>query len=91
MEPNNDNGLNSQLKILPKEKWLYTPIWSAISNLNKINNKEGVFKNALVIIRKDQLNSFDFTFLAKDIHFIVLDTNELQIENIGNSKQLFLI
>ena len=89
LETNNDNVLNTQLKILPKEKWLYTPVWSAISNLNKLSNNKALFKNALVFIRKDQLNSFDFSSLARDIHFIVLDTNELQLEDIGKSNQLF--
>ena len=89
LEPNKENDLNGQLKILPKEKWLSTPIWSAIKNLNKTSNKEKVFENVLVFIRKDQLNSFDFTFLAKDIHFVVLDTKELLIEKNDNSKLLF--
>ena len=89
LEPNKENDLNAQLKILPKEKWFYTPIWSAITNLNKTSNKERVFKNALVFIRKDQLKTFDFTLLAKDIHFIVLDTKEIQTEKNGNSTLLF--
>ena len=89
LEPSKGNDLNGQLKILPKEKWLSTPIWTPVSNLNRTSTKEGVYKKALVFIRKDQLNTFDFTFLAKEIHFIVLYTKKPETEDVGNSKFLF--
>jgi amino acid adenylation domain-containing protein len=90
LEKGDDNALNNQLKILPKEKWLYTPVWSTIANLNKLSDFKPPYKKALVFIRKDQLNSFDFTCLALDNDFIILDTNEMPFEDIGNPNRLFL-
>ena len=89
IESTKGNDLVGSLKMLPKKKWLSTPIWSAITNLNNTCDKVGLLKNALVFIRADQLNSIDFKFFAEDIHYIVLDAKNSQTEKNGKSKLLF--
>ncbi len=65
-------GSNDQLKLLPKEKWLSAPVWSAASNLDKRIHTSTI-KKALVFIRKDQLDEFDFGTLAQDAQLVILD------------------
>ncbi|UNY98317.1 amino acid adenylation domain-containing protein [Zhouia spongiae] len=86
---NTQDHLNGQLKMLPKDKWLSTPIWSAVTNLSSIINKEKLFESALVFVRKDQLDSLDFTDIAKEIHIIVLGSYDLNLVNNSNSSLLF--
>ncbi|MBB6131876.1 type I polyketide synthase, partial [Mucilaginibacter lappiensis] len=74
------------LQLLPKEKWLSVPIWSAIFNLHKqVKKSKPIFKNALLILRKDQLDLLDFALLVQEIQFIVLDTDESNTSDMGSA------
>ncbi|MEN0057186.1 MAG: amino acid adenylation domain-containing protein, partial [Mucilaginibacter sp.] len=64
------------LQLLPKEKWLSAPVWSAVGNLNQDQNTNGfVFDNALIFLREDQLNGFDFSAFAKRSLLVVCSTD----------------
>lgn len=82
-------GSNDQLKLLPKEKWLSAPVWSAVSNLDKRIHQSNVQK-ALVFIRADQLDEFDFNTLAKDVQLVILDVNKTTLRDIedGDSYRI---
>lgn len=86
LKASDSNRLNRELRILPKEKWLYTPVWSAVSNLKEYRTTETLFRNALVIVRKDQLMSLNITCLAATIHLIVLDVNETVALDVSGSQ-----
>ena len=91
LEKNKESSTNKQLQLLPKEKWLSSPVWSAVSNLNnQLVNDQPIFKNALVFLREDQLNLLDFTLLALNIQLIVLDANESNIDIIETAKLIRL-
>ncbi|MCV9934566.1 amino acid adenylation domain-containing protein [Flavobacterium sp. LS1R47] len=65
-----------QLALLPKEKWLSAPVWVPAFNLDKqYITGVTVYKNALIFIKEDQLNLYDFSIIAKNSHLIVLDVN----------------
>jgi len=86
LESSDENILTHQPELLSKESWLSTPVWSAICNLdNYLNNDAGIFKNALVFLRADQLNSLDFNMLAANIQYVVLDTRVSNIDNMDAS------
>ncbi|RBL90379.1 non-ribosomal peptide synthetase/type I polyketide synthase [Chitinophaga flava] len=86
-----DGTSTDVLKMLPKEKWLSTPVWSAVSNLNKAAVKDGKkFDKTLVVLREDQQGLYDFTLLSQDVQLVVLSKKNADADNIEAGKPITL-
>jgi amino acid adenylation domain-containing protein len=69
-----------ELALLPKEKWLSAPVWSAVSSFKVNKVIKSVAKKALIFIREDQMDIFDFQSLCEEIQFVIIDSNLNQID-----------
>ncbi|WP_249219737.1 non-ribosomal peptide synthetase/type I polyketide synthase [Chitinophaga sp. HK235] len=86
-----ENASTDELKMLSKEKWLSTPVWSAVSNLNKAAVKDGKkFNHTLVLLREDQLGLYDFTLLSQEVQLVVLSKKNASADNIEAGKLITL-
>jgi len=82
---------NDDLSMLPENQWLSAPVWSTVGNLaKKINGDTIVFQNALVFIRQDQLNLFDFASFIESYQLVILEPgiSDIAISAMGEPIQL---
>jgi amino acid adenylation domain-containing protein len=79
----------NELKLLPEENWLSAPTWSAVHNLTKYDGKP-IFNNALLFIREDQLRLFDLGMLAQNIHVIILDINNPDVDTTRSDRHVII-
>jgi amino acid adenylation domain-containing protein len=80
LERGKETQPQDQLALLPKEKWLSAPVWSAVSSFNVNKGINSVAKKALIFIREDQMDLFDFQSLCEEIQLVIIDSNIDQID-----------